>query len=85
MEYKQVKSMHIEGVALLHGACPLTHGICPLAKMNTPEGKAVELNKNVQKEITGNTTQYYQNTTKSFEFTDANFKIKAQSKIAKSR
>ena len=27
--------------------------------------------------------QYYQNTTKGFEFTDANFKIKAQSKIAK--
>ena len=34
-------------------------------------------------EITGNTTQYYQNSTKGFEFTDANFKIKAQSKIAK--
>ena len=29
------------------------------------------------------TTQYYQNTTKGFEFTDANFEIKAQSKIAK--
>ena len=27
--------------------------------------------------------QYYQNTTKGFEFTDANFKVKAQSKIAK--
>ena len=27
--------------------------------------------------------QYYQNTTKGFEFTDANFKIKAQFKIAK--
>ena len=27
--------------------------------------------------------QYYQNTTKGFEFTDANFKIKAQPKIAK--
>ena len=43
----------------------------------------VEFNKNVQREITGNTTQYYQNTTKGFEFTDANFKIIAQSKIAK--
>ena len=30
-----------------------------------------------------NNYQYYQNTTKGFEFTDANFKIKAQSKIAK--
>ena len=27
--------------------------------------------------------QYYQYTTKGFEFTDANFKIKAQSKNAK--
>ena len=27
--------------------------------------------------------QYYQNTTNGFEFTDANFTIKAQSKIAK--
>ena len=27
--------------------------------------------------------QFYQNTRKGFEFTDANFKIKAQSKIAK--
>ena len=43
----------------------------------------MEFNKNVQREITGNTTKYYQNTTKGFEFTDANFKIKAQSKIAK--
>ena len=34
-------------------------------------------NKNVQREITGHTTQYYQNTTKGFEFTYANFKIKA--------
>ena len=31
----------------------------------------------LQREITGNTTQYYQNTTKGFEFLDANFKIKA--------
>ena len=37
----------------------------------------VEFNKNVQGEITGNTTQYYQTTTKGFEFTDANFKIKS--------
>ena len=37
----------------------------------------------MQREITGKTTQYYQNTEKGFEFTDANFKIKAQSKIAK--
>ena len=37
----------------------------------------------MQREITGNTTQYYQNTTKGVEFLDANFKIKAQSKIAK--
>ena len=51
--------------------------------MYKPQGIAVEFNKNVQREITGNTTQYYQNTTKGFEFTDANFKIKAQSKIAK--
>ena len=49
--------------------------------MYIPQGIAVEFNKNVQREITGNTTQYYQNTTKGFEFTDANFKIKAQSKI----
>ena len=42
----------------------------------------MELNKNVQREITGNTTQYYQNNPKGFEFTNANFKIKAQSKIA---
>ena len=40
-------------------------------------------NKNVQREITGHTTHYYQNTTKGFEFTYANFKIKAQSKLAK--
>ena len=51
--------------------------------MYIPQGIAVEFNKNVQREITGNTTQYYQNTTKGFEFTDANFKIKAQSKIAR--
>ena len=37
----------------------------------------------MQREITGNTTQYYQNTTKGYEFTDANFIIKAQSKIEK--
>ena len=37
----------------------------------------------MQREMTGNSTQYYQNTTKGFEFTDANFKIKAQSNIAK--
>ena len=29
------------------------------------------------------TTQYHQNTTKGFEFTDSNFEIKAQAKIAK--
>ena len=51
--------------------------------MYIPQGIAVEFNKYVQREITGNTTQYYQNTTKGFEFTDANFKIKAQSKITK--
>ena len=51
--------------------------------MYIPQSIAVEFNKNVQREITGNTTKYYQNTTKGFEFTDANFKIKAQSKIAK--
>ena len=43
----------------------------------------MEFNKNVQREKTGKTTQYYQNITKGFESTDANFKIKAQSKIAK--
>ena len=43
----------------------------------------MEFNKNARREITANTTQYYQNATKGFEFTDANFKIKAQSKIAK--
>ena len=53
------------------------HGKCPLTKMYIPQGIAVELYKNVQREITGNTTRYYQNTTKGFEFTDANFKIKA--------
>ena len=51
--------------------------------MYLPQGMAVEFNKNVQREITGNTTQYYQSTKKGFEFTDANFKIKAQSKIVK--
>ena len=51
--------------------------------MYIPQGIAMEFNKNVQREITGNTTQYYQNTAKGFEFLDANFKIKAQSKIAK--
>ena len=50
--------------------------------MYIPRGIAMEFNENVQREITGNTTQYYQNTTKSFEFLDANFKIKAQSRIA---
>ena len=63
--------------------CPLTHGTCPLTKMYIPQILAVEFNKNVQREITGNTTQYYQNITKGVEITDANFKIKAQSKIAK--
>ena len=47
------------------------------------QGIAVEFNKNVQREITGITTQYYKNNTKGYEFTNANFKIKAQSKIAK--
>ena len=47
------------------------HGTCPLAKMYIPQGIAMELNKNVQREITGNTTQYYRNTTKGFEFLDA--------------
>ena len=51
--------------------------------MYIPQGIAVEFNKNVQMEIPGNTTQYYQYTTKGFEFTDAHFKIKTQSKIAK--
>ena len=51
--------------------------------MYIPQGVAVEFNKNVQREITINTIQYYQNTAKGYEFTDANFKIKAQSKIAK--
>ena len=50
--------------------------------MYIPQDIAVEFNKNVQREITGNTTQFYQNSTKGFEFTDANFKIK-QSKIAR--
>ena len=59
------------------------HGTCPLTKMYIPQSIAVEFNKNVQREITGNTTPYYQNTSKGFEFTDANFQIKAQSKIAK--
>ena len=65
------------------GHASFTHGTCPLTKMYIPQSIAVVFNKNVQREITGNTTQYYQNTTKGFEFTDANFKIKAQSKIAK--
>ena len=51
--------------------------------MYIPQGIAVEFNTNVQMGINGNTTQFYQNTTKGCEFTDANFKIKAQSKIAK--
>ena len=73
MEYKQVKTINI-GVAFLARTCPLTHGTCPLTKMYIPQGKAVVFNKNVEREITGNTSQYYQNTTKGFEF-----KIKAQS------
>ena len=60
-----------------------THGTCPLTKMYILQGIAMEFKKNVQREITGNTAQYYQNTTKGVEFLDANFKIKAQSKIAK--
>ena len=80
MEYKQVKSINIEKELLfLHGTCPLMHGTCPLTKMYIPQGTAVEFKKNFQREITGNTTQYYQNTTKGFEFADANFKIKTQS------
>ena len=59
------------------------HRTCPLTKMYIPQGIAMEFNNNVQREITGNTTQYYQNTAKGFEFLDANFKIKAQSPIAK--
>ena len=46
-------------------------------------GYSYEFNKNKQRELTRNTTQYYQNTTKGFEFLYANFKIKATSKIAK--
>ena len=42
----------------------------------------MKFNKNKQRELTGNTTQYYQNTTKGFEFLYANLKIKATSKIA---
>ena len=38
--------------------------------MYIPQGIDVEFNKNVQREKTGNTTQYYQNTTKGFEFTN---------------
>ena len=85
MEYKQVKSINTEGVAFLAQDMPTahTHETHPLTKTYIPQCIAVEFNKNVQREITGNTTQYYQNTTKGFEFTDANFKIKAQSKIAK--
>ena len=54
-----------------------------LTKMYIPQGIAMKFNKNKQRELTGNTTQYYQNTTKGFEFLCANFKIKATSKIAK--
>ena len=36
--------------------------------MYIPQGIGVQFNKNVQREITGNTTQYYQNTTKSLKF-----------------
>ena len=61
----------------MHGTCPLKHGTCPLTKIYIPQGIAVEFDKKVQREITGDTTQYYQNITKGFEFTDANFKIKA--------
>ena len=85
MEYKQVKSINIEGAAFLARTCPLTHGTCPLTKMYIPQGTALEFNKNVQREITLNTTQFYPNTRKGFEFIDANFEIKAQSKIAKGR
>ena len=49
--------------------------------MYIPQG--MKFNKNKQRELTGNTTQYYQNTTNGFEFLYANFKIKATSKIAK--
>ena len=84
MENKQVKSINIEGVAFLAWDIHLMHGTCPLTKMYIPQGRADEFNKNVRREITGNTTQYYQNTTKGFEFTDfeftilnANFEIKA--------
>ena len=83
MEYKQVKSINIEGVAFLAQDMTLTHGTCPLTKMYIHQGIAVEFNKNVQREITGNTTQFYQNTTKGFELTEANFKIKTQFEIAK--
>ena len=62
-----------------------THSTCSLTKMYITQGIAMEFNKNVQWEISGNTTQYYQNATKGFEFLDANFKIKAQSKIAKGK
>ena len=58
-------------------ATPGLQGIAHIHYTTAAQDIAVELNKNVQREITGNTTQYYQNTTKGFEFTDANFKIKA--------
>ena len=54
-----------------------THGTCQLTKMYIPQGIALEFNKNVQGGVTGNTTPYYQNITKGFEFLDANIKIKA--------
>ena len=72
-------SIHLVHYAVIF----FTHRTCPLTKMYIPEGKAMEFNKNVQREITGNTTQYYQNTTKGFKFLDADFKTKAQTKIAK--
>ena len=54
-----------------------THRKYTLTKMCIPQGIAMEFNKNEQREIPGNTTQYYQNTIKGFEFLDAEFKIKA--------
>ena len=84
MEYKQVKSINIEGVAFLAQDMPTHAQDMPTHQDVHTSGYScgVQL-KNVQREITGNTTHNYQNTTKGFEFTDANFKIKAQCKIAK--
>ena len=84
MEYKQVKSINIEGVAFLAQDMPTHTLFMPTHQDVHSSGYscgAVEFNKNVQREITGNTTQYYQNTTKGFEFTDANFKIKHSLKL----